>query len=178
MSQETRSGAQNVNPAASLLGKVAVTGFVGGIFWSIIGIFSYYFNFAEVGPKTFILRSWLKTEWTDGWLGEIVSIFICGFLSIAMAFIYYILLKKWYSMWGGVLFGIVCWIFIFIMFHPVYPSIPPVQEMKLETIISTLSIFVIYGVFIGYSIAYDYYDAHIKEMQLTQKKQNNKKSQG
>ncbi|MDY0396466.1 YqhR family membrane protein [Virgibacillus halophilus] len=73
-------------------------------------------------------------------------------------------------MWGGVLFGIVCWIFIFIMFHPVYPSIPPVQEMKLETIISTLSIFVIYGVFIGYSIAYDYYDAHIKEMQLTQKK--------
>ncbi|MDY0396465.1 hypothetical protein RWE15_21780 [Virgibacillus halophilus] len=32
MSQETRSGAQNVNPAASLLGKVAVTGFVGGIF--------------------------------------------------------------------------------------------------------------------------------------------------
>lgn len=165
MSLEAQSGAQNVNPDASLLGRVAIIGFVGGVFWSIIGVFVYYFNFAEVAPKTFILRSWLKTAWTDGWLGEVVSIFVCGFLSIAVAFIYYIILKKWYSMWGGVLYGILLWLLVFVVLHPIYPSIPSIQEMKLESIVSTVCLFIIYGVFIGYSIAYEYFDKRMKQMQ-------------
>ena len=38
----------------SLLSRSLMTGFIGGIIWSILGTFMYYFNFAEVAPKTIL----------------------------------------------------------------------------------------------------------------------------
>ncbi|MDY0405601.1 YqhR family membrane protein [Virgibacillus sp. 179-BFC.A HS] len=160
----------------SLIGRVAIIGFVGGVFWSTIGFFMYYFNFVEISAKSILLRSWLRRPWTDGWLGEVISILMTGILSIAVAYISYFLLRKWYSMWGGVILGAVCWLLVFIVLHPLYPNVPTIYEMQQESIVSTFCLFVIYGVFVGYSIAYDYYDLQIKEMQLNEKKKNAKDS--
>lgn len=150
--------------------RALLTGFIGGLLWSSLGVFMYYFNFSEVNPKKFILRPWKSIEWTNGWLGDIVTIVILAILSIVVAIIYYILFKKFYSIWGGVIYGSMIWIIIFFLVQPLFPSAKQLIDLSKETIISTVCLFILYGAFIGYSISYDYYDTYVlgKEKESTE----------
>jgi uncharacterized membrane protein YagU involved in acid resistance len=147
----------------SLLTRAMITGFIGGLIASITGLIMYYFNFTEISPVSFVLKSWIHASWTDGWLGAVITIIIMGLLSMIIAFIYYIALKKMYTMWVGVIFGVVLWGIIFFVLHPLFPNIPAFTELEINTLVSTACLFIIYGTFIGYSIAYDYHDTSIKE---------------
>lgn len=139
------------------------TGFWGGIIWSAAAVVMYYFNFAEVAPKTFFVKSWTAAKWGSGWLGDVISVLIAGVLSILIAFIYYGLLKKVNSMWMGAVYGIVLWGIIFYILQPVFPSVPQLLDFNKNTIISTICLFILYGIFIGFSISFDYRSAQIKE---------------
>ncbi|MEW9677509.1 YqhR family membrane protein [Lentibacillus sp. L22] len=156
-----QASSQQVKPV-SILPRSLFTGFIGGLIWSICGVLLYYFNFAEVSPKTFELRSWLKTEWTDSWLGDVISILGAGILSILAAFIYYGLFKRIRPWWFGAVYGIILWVIIFYVLHPIFGDVPSLAEMNMHTIVSTVCLFILYGTFIGYSISYDYYDTVVK----------------
>ncbi|RDW21951.1 YqhR family membrane protein [Oceanobacillus chungangensis] len=143
----------------SLLPSTILTGFVGGLFWSLVGVIISYFNFTELSPRTFILRPWLRLEWTEGWLGNVLSIGIIGLLSIIVALIYFVLCKKIYSMWMGVIFGIILWGIVFYLLQPVFTNVPRLTELTPNTILSTISLFILYGTFIGYTISYNYHDS-------------------
>ncbi|WP_099158481.1 YqhR family membrane protein [Virgibacillus ndiopensis] len=147
----------------TLVTRSLITGFIGGLLWSLLGFVMYYFSFSEVAPKTFLLRSWLVAEWTDSWLGNVVSILMVGVLSILTAFIYYGLFKKINSMWMASAFGIVLWFIVFYVAQPIFINVPQLTELSANTIISTLCLFILYGTFIGYSISYDYHDTILTE---------------
>lgn len=138
-----------------------LTGFIGGLLWSSLGVIMYYINFSEVNPKKFILRPWKSVEWTNGWLGDIVTIIILAILSIVVAIIYYILFKRVYSIWIGVIYGSIIWAIIFLLVQPLFPNTKQLIDLSKETIISTVCLFILYGAFIGYSISYDYYDTNV-----------------
>jgi len=144
----------------SLLSRSLLTGFIGGLLWSTIGSIFYYFNFSEVAPKSFLLTSWIDAAWTDKWIGTIITILIAGLISIVAAFIYYGVFKKIDSLWMGVLYGLLLWGIIFIVLQPIFPNIPPFTELTLDTHISALCLFILYGTFVGYSISYDYNDMY------------------
>ena len=156
-----------------LLARSLLTGFIGGIFWSAVGVVMYYFNFTEITPKTFIFRSWKTSGWTEGWLGDVVSIFVLGIISILIAFIYYGLLKKVNSMWMGVIYGIIIWVIFFMFIQQMFPNAKQFIDLSKDTIISTLSLFILYGAFIGYSISYDYYDTQVLGKAKDTKKHEN-----
>jgi len=143
--------------------RALLTGFIGGFIWSTFAIFMHYFNFAEVDPKKFILRLWKNIEWTNGWLGDLVTILILAILSIVVALVYYLLFKKVYSIWMGAIYGIVIWIIIFFLIQPLFPNTKQLFDLSNDTIISTICLFILYGTFIGYSISYDYYDTYVLE---------------
>ncbi len=140
-----------------------ITGFWGGILFSMAGIFMYYFNFAETAPKTFLLRSWSTAIWTEGWLGDVISVVMTALISIIIAFIYYILLRRVRSMWIGIVYGVILWGIVFYMLHPIFPHVPSLMELKQHTIVSTLCLFILYGTFIGYSISFDHHDMCIRQ---------------
>lgn len=147
----------------SLLTRAAITGFTGGVIASIAGLVMYYFNFTEVSPKSFVLRSWIHASWIDGWLGNLITILIIGLVSMLIAFIYYISMRKLYSMWIGVIFGLILWGVVFFVLQPLFPNIPAFVDLDANTLVSSACLFVLYGTFIGYSIAYDYHDSKVKE---------------
>ena len=153
----------------SLLFNSLVTGFIGGLFWSAIWSIAYYFNFTEVTPRFYLLNVWIESPWTDSWIGVIAAIFIAGVLSVPAALFYYLAAKRIYSMWAGVLYGIVLWVLLFILLHPLFPETPTVMEMKADTIFTTVGLFMLYGTFIGYSISYDYYDLKLRQMETSKK---------
>ncbi|MBP1950376.1 YqhR family membrane protein [Virgibacillus litoralis] len=153
----------------SLLSRSLTTGFVGGLIASSIGVIMYYFSFSEVAPKSYLIRSWITADWTDGWLGNTLSILMIGVLSLLTAFIYYGIFKKIGSLWMGVGYGIILWVIVFYIVQPIFPNIPNLMDLNRYTIVSTLCLFILYGTFIGYSISYDYADTIRKEDELKEK---------
>ncbi|MFD2759387.1 YqhR family membrane protein [Lentibacillus juripiscarius] len=142
----------------SLLSRSLITGFVGGLVFGFLGIVLYFFNFSEVTPKSYLLRSWITAEWTDRWLGNALSVVMTGLLSIGVAFVYYIFFKKIENFLMGAVYGVILWGIVFYLLQPVFPNIPPLTDLNMYTIVSTICLYILYGTFVGYSISYDYND--------------------
>lgn len=138
----------------SFLAKVIVTGFVGGVFWSSIGLLAYVFNFTKISP-TIIIQSWVQGSWHKNWQGMVISVLLIGIISIGVAFIYYGLFRKVDSMWGGVIFGIGLFFIVIFLLHPLFPSLGPIKKLSLNTIVTTVCLYILYGLFVGYSISYE-----------------------
>lgn len=158
---KNQTNQQNNRNQSVQFGRAIFTGFIGGIFWSAAGMLMYYFNFIEVPIKSFVLTFWTKVPWTQNWVGDLVSIFLVGLLSIGIAIIYYGLLKKRNSMWVGFWFGIGLWFIVFYFLNSILNNVPSLTELENKTIVSTLSLYSLYGIFVGYSISFDYNDNRV-----------------
>lgn len=139
----------------SFLIMVFWTGLFGGIFWGAIGYMAYLFNFTDISPNV-ILEPWALGNWKYGWLGKVISLIFLGIISIASAFIYYATLRKLKGMWFGLGFGVVLFLLVFFVLNPIFPGIKPFFELSRDTIITSICLYMLYGIFIGYSINYEY----------------------
>ncbi|MGD6832342.1 YqhR family membrane protein [Bacillus haimaensis] len=148
----------------SFMTKVMVTGFVGGIFWSLIGFFAYLFHFTEISPNV-VLQPWALGDWKKGVLGYIISFILLGLFGIGAALIYAATLKKFRHYWIGIIYGIVLWGVVFFLLNPMFPSIKTVPKLTLDTNITNICLYILFGVFVGYSISFEH-----SEM-VTQKQQ-------
>lgn len=145
----------NPHPPLSFNAKCAIIGFFGGLVFTVAGYITYLLNFTSFGPA-FILSSWFPFDWGDEVTGHVLSIFILAFLSVFVAFIYRLLFAGFYSMWVGILYGIMIWAVVFTLLNPIFPKLQPVRELNADTLVTTLCLCVIYGLFIGYSISFEY----------------------
>jgi hypothetical protein len=148
----------------SLIMKVVITGFFGGVFWSLLGYFAYTFHFTELSPNM-ILLPWAVGDWKYGRIGNYISIFLIGILSIFVALVYYAFLKNMKGIWVGIVYGIALWALIFFVFNPIFPNLQSIAELSRDTIITTICLYILYGVFIGYSISFEAAE-HERQKQL------------
>lgn len=139
----------------SQIGKVITTGFIGGVFWSLLAYFASILNFTEISPNL-ILQPIALGDWKYGTLGEFISIVLIGLISIGAALAYYAILKRFTSMWIGIAFGAALWGLVFFLLNPIFPNLQTVFELPRGTIITTICLYILYGVFVGYSISFDY----------------------
>lgn len=160
--QDNRLEQNKQEEPVSILSRSLLTGFIGGVLGGFFGLVLYYFNFSEVAPKSYVLRSWLSAPWIDTWLGNVISIFVIGVISLGTALVYFMLLKKINTLWIGVAYGVLLWLIVFYVIQPIFPNIPHLTELKTDTIVSTVCLYILYGTFIGYSISYDYNETIIK----------------
>ncbi|WP_064091570.1 YqhR family membrane protein [Rossellomorea aquimaris] len=138
----------------SFISMVILTGFIGGVFWSAISYLCYFFSFTKIEPNI-IFEPWAVGNWKEKWIGIILSIVAYGIVSIGVALIYYGLLRKFKSMWVGAGYGIVLYLAVFFVLKPLFPSIKSFTSIDYHTLITSLCLYVLYGVFIGYSISYE-----------------------
>lgn len=150
----------------SFLAMVFWTGLFGGVFWGTIGLFAYYFNFTEIRPNV-ILEPWALGDWKKERLGTVVSIIIIGVFSVGAAYIYYAFLKKFKGMWFGTGYGIALFLLVFFVLNPLFPSMKPLFDLNRDTIITSICLYIVYGIFIGYSISYEYQNHKVQEKEAT-----------
>lgn len=155
---ENRQGIKPELQQGGLFLRTLFIGFVGGVLGSALLAFAYYFSFVEAAPKSYLLKTWLEAAWVDRLSGHLVAIFISGLLSMIPAVVYFLLFRKINSMWAGIFFGIFLWVVLFFVFQPLIPTVKPIFEQKADTWITTLCTFVLYGLFVGYSISFDFYE--------------------
>ncbi|MFD1707700.1 YqhR family membrane protein [Siminovitchia sediminis] len=140
--------------AMPLITMAAVTGFVAGVIGSLMGYLVYYLNFTEISPGI-ILAPW-KGDWKHGWPGILLAVAIYGLVSILPALIYYGTLKKRKSFWWGIFYGVLIFLLVFLVIYPLFPETKSLLAYDFNTILTGICTFILYGVFIGYSISYEY----------------------
>jgi hypothetical protein len=138
----------------AMIAYVVYTGLFAGIFWSSIGCLAYFLNFTDIRSNV-ILEPWAIGDWKTGWLGTVISIILMGVFSIISALIYYAVLKNIRNRWIGIIYGLVLFFLVFLVLNPIFPGIKPFQEIDRNTMITSACLYVVYGVFIGYSISYE-----------------------
>ncbi|MGE8204486.1 YqhR family membrane protein [Heyndrickxia sp. NPDC080065] len=153
---------------SSFILLVILTGFIGGVIWSLLGYLFYYFNFSTIEPNI-ILEPFTVGTWRDSWIGIILSILLYGILSIGAALVYYGLLKKVQTMWMGIGYGLIIFLIVFFILNPIFPSMKPFFRIDLNTIIASACVYALYGLFVGYSISYEHNE--FKQFKEQQKKQ-------
>lgn len=151
----------------SILKDTMIIGFTGGILMGIIVQLAFYFNFLDFSPR-FILTPWTTLAWVRGWIGIVMSVLLFGILSILAAIVYHALLKRVQSIYAGLLYGVLLWLILVFILRPMFPDFPTYAAMNTRTIVTSVCIFIVYGVFVGYSISYEH-----QEIQ----KKNNAKSE-
>ena len=134
--------------------NVALIGFVGGVLWSILGEGAYYFSFTEIWPRI-LISGWASDRWKDGFLGFFVTILLYGVLSILVAYLYYALLRKVNKLFICILFGVIIWAIVHVGFVPFFADMVTIKEMNMDTLVTTICLYILYGVFIGVSISFD-----------------------
>ncbi|WP_409301621.1 YqhR family membrane protein [Peribacillus sp. SCS-155] len=154
MSQKLKNSQNGGEINRSLFKDSIIIGFFGGLIWSFIAQVAYYFNFMSVGPK-FILTSWTRAGWVEGWLGLAISLLIFAGLSIIAALVYCLLFKKIKTIIAGMVYGLALWLLLLFVIRPIFSDLPSYAHLNATSIITSVCIFIIYGVFVGYTISYE-----------------------
>ncbi|KKB37259.1 YqhR family membrane protein [Bacillus thermotolerans] len=140
-------------------------GLFGGIIWSVVAQLAAYFHF-----MTFDINAIVEyvniPKLHSGFYKVLAGIIFHTILSLIVAAAYYFFLKQSKTIWTSILFGIGVWAVFFILLSPLFPSLPFWLEMSRDTLSTSLSLFALYGLFIGYSISYGYERHLLKEKRM------------
>jgi hypothetical protein len=146
----------------SFMAMVIITGFVGGVLWSGLAYLAYVFNLTEIHPRV-ILEPWAIGGWKKTWLGTVISLVFIGIVSIGAAIIYYALLRKIKSIFAGAAYGIALFLLVFFVLNPIFPGISPLRDLDKNTIIASVCFYILYGIFVGFSISYEENEIRFRE---------------
>lgn len=139
-----------------LFWKAIIVGFCGGIIWSSLFLFIHTFSITEVDPFFIFKIVFGDSKWLSRWYAYFILIIAYGILSIIVAVIYFFLFRKKKGWSLGALYGA-------IVFGIVYYAVPvlvlnfnPFINFEVQSHISIFCLLILLGVFIGYTISYDY----------------------
>ncbi|MCP1125117.1 YqhR family membrane protein [Bacillus sp. 3103sda1] len=138
----------------SVTKKIAQIGVFGGLFWGAVWYFLHIFSFTDAGPN-YLLLPFALGNWKEGVWGNVAAIVCMGILSIVVAFVYKITLSKFEGVIPGIIYGLIWWGILFFVIGSVAPVIRSALEMPRTTIVTTACIFILYGVFIAYSVSFE-----------------------
>ena len=137
-------------------------GFFAGLLWGGFRWVLYTIHFTKTIPAflvdPFFRIAFLKTGW-----GHVIG--ICSFIVFSMvaALIYYYVLGRIAGPWPGLFYGAFWWCVWFLTAGPLLAMVEPVYKIGYNTISTELSVFLIWGLFIGYTIAFEFNDETSRE---------------
>ncbi|TDL82339.1 YqhR family membrane protein [Peribacillus frigoritolerans] len=152
---EKRDDPDKPGESIPFIGRVVITGFAGGVIWSLLGYLAYVLNLTEISPNL-LLQPFILGEWKNGVMGNFVSVFCIGILSVGTALLYYLVLKRFSSMFVGLAFGLSLWALVFFLLNPIFPNLKSVFELERLTTVTTICLYILYGVFVGYTISFEH----------------------
>lgn len=137
-------------------------GFFAGLLWGVVRFVAYQFKFTVELPgfilEPFFHNSFLKSGW--GFAAGIGGYII---FSIVAALLYKVFFGRLEGPWPGILYGLFWWAVLFLGIGPVLAMTKKVTLAGWNTFYTELCVFLLWGVFIGYSIAFEFTDEASRE---------------
>ncbi|HJV45017.1 MAG TPA: YqhR family membrane protein [Bacillota bacterium] len=146
---------ERTNIKAKKIRSAVSVGASGGLFWSFVCYLLHFLNFTSIGPSVLIQPFW------DGMghrpLAHILGMGVAAILGILFAVIYVFTMSKFYQPFIGVAYGIVLFAIFFYLFNPIFSlTNKPIHQMGINTFATMLCLFVLFGLFIGFSLSVEF----------------------
>lgn len=149
-------------PHTNLFWFALQLGVFAGIIWGGIRWIAYALHFTIIVPG-FMVEPFFKHDFLTtvrgGWIGW--GMFLL--LSIIASFLYTLLLRKIPGPWAGMIYGLIWWGIIFAVVGPLLKWMPPITKVNWDTIWTESCLFLLWGLFIGYTAAVEYNDERLRE---------------
>jgi len=132
-------------------------GFFAGLVWGAVRWLFYYFGFTDVVPG-FLVEPFFLHDFLAGTAGFLVGYASFIAMSIVAALIYTFTVYKFRGPWPGVAFGLAWFVLVYLVAGPMLGMLLPLGKLDWDSIWLDGSIFVLWGVFIGYTVNYEFTD--------------------
>ncbi|WP_195571186.1 YqhR family membrane protein [Paenibacillus sp. 1001270B_150601_E10] len=137
-------------------------GFFAGLIWGCMRWMSAAMKFTIVVPG-FLVEPFYKHDYLLTWKGGVVGLVSFIGFSILASILYTALFKKFIGPWGGMIYGIVWWLILFVFIGPMIGLMPPITKTTWNTIWTESCLFLLWGLFIGYTVAMEFNDERLRE---------------
>jgi len=137
-------------------------GLFAGLIWGgVKGIF-YFLRLTTVVPG-YMVEPFFKSQFLKSQPGYYVGWGFFILFSLLATLVYILLFRKFKGPVPGILYGIVWWVILFVWVGPALHLMEPIQKLSTNTIFSELCLYLLWGLFIGYSTAHEYTDERKRE---------------
>jgi uncharacterized membrane protein YagU involved in acid resistance len=151
----------NPPPTNPLLFSLKI-GFFAGFVWGLVRWLATGLNFTKV-TQAFLLDPFVKRKLLDSFYWQLAGWVSFIVMSIIAAFIYVVVLGKLKGPWPGVWMGAIVWVLVYALAGPIIGAVPPLREIGWNSIVTDFCLFVVWGLFIGYSIAFELHNESERE---------------
>lgn len=141
-------------------------GFFAGVIWGAVKAGEAYLKFTKIPAgfmaKPFFAPSFMNT--TAGfWMGWLIFIVF----SILAALLYAALFRKVPGHWAGLGYGAAWWALIYLLVGPSTGMMRWMYRYDWNTILTDACLFLVWGLFIGFSISFEFTDEREREPAAT-----------
>ncbi|MCR8633971.1 YqhR family membrane protein [Paenibacillus radicis (ex Xue et al. 2023)] len=137
-------------------------GFFAGLLWGAVKMVEHYFHFTSL-PPGFLVEPFFKNSFLLTWKGYLLGWAVFILFSIVATLLYTIFLAKAVGPWVGIMYGLAIWGIIFLLVGPITGMMNWIAFLDWNTILTEACLFMLWGLFIGYSIAFEFNDESVRE---------------
>ncbi|CAH8771593.1 YqhR family membrane protein [Paenibacillus dendritiformis] len=158
--RQTRMQQKRTNPFSFGV----LTGFFAGLIWGGLHWLGYIFSFTIIVPG-FLVEPFYKHAYLTTVDGQLLGLVAFIVFSILAALLYVLVLRKVPGPWAGVVYGLVWWVILFVIPGPLLGLVPPVRQTTWNTIWTESCTMLLWGLFIGYTVATEFNEEREREPQ-------------
>jgi len=136
-------------------------GFFAGLIWGGLRLLSYFLHFTYE-PASFLIRGWLTEEAAIGAFGHITGTISFIIFSMIASFLYLWFFRTLEGPWPGIWYGIGWWGILYGL-GPLFGFTRLSLDVTFTLAATDFCFFVLWGLFIGYSIAFEFTDEASRE---------------
>ncbi|MEC0108109.1 YqhR family membrane protein [Paenibacillus taichungensis] len=137
-------------------------GFFAGFIWGGLHWLFYLLHFTTV-PLGFLAEPFFKHNFIYTAAGHLTGWLFFIVFSVLTSLIYTFTLKKWKGPLPGMGYGIFWWLIIFVLVGPKLDMVKPLNRLTWDSIITEFCFFLLWGLFIGYTVAMEFTDERKRE---------------
>ncbi|MFC3800132.1 YqhR family membrane protein [Cohnella sp. GCM10012308] len=155
---KNRSTGRTTHPAVYCL----TLGLSAGLIWGMLRWLTVAMNLTKV-PQAFLADPFIKRERLDTTAWHCTGLVLFVVMSIVAAYLYWLILGKLKGPWPGLFFGAVWWALLFLWIGPMTGAVPTFKEIGLGSIFTECALYLLWGLFIGYSFAFEFHNESARE---------------
>ncbi|MBW4081825.1 YqhR family membrane protein [Paenibacillus sp. S150] len=159
MSKSHKQKSEHTNPWSFAL----ELGFFAGLIWGGARWLMYAMHFTKVIPG-FLAEPFFKHDFLTTPAGHLLGYLSFIVFSVIASLLYVLIFRKLKGPWPGMIYGMLCWSGVFLAGSRLFLQQPPFR-LPWNSVISEFCIFLLWGLFIGYTAAIEYTDERKREQQ-------------
>ncbi|MBD0380744.1 YqhR family membrane protein [Paenibacillus sedimenti] len=137
-------------------------GFFAGLILGALKIVEQYLKFTKI-VIGFLVEPFFKHDFLLTWQGTLIGWGFFTLFSIVAAYLYMVTLWRLQGPWWGIAYGAIWWCALYLLIGPLAGMTYWIDDLDLNSVISDFCLFLVWGMFIGYSIAVEYTDERARE---------------